>query len=248
MDPDKQKEIAEMRPPRDAVGLKSFIGKLSHISRFIPRLAELIMPLRQLCGAGTEWAWQKQHDDSFRHASKLVSESPCLAFFDPDVPIEVECDASKNCLGAALIQRNRPVYFASKAITETQMRYAQIEKELLAVRYALNRFHYFIFPKTVTVYIDHKPLVNIIARRLEEVPLRLQSLLMDIQKNNIKLVFRPGKEIKFADALPRCPLEKQRRAVGEQEVNVISTLPMQDNTIARLKLAAAEDTCKIVIC
>ena len=242
IDPDKQERITEMQAPGDVVGLKSFLGMMSHVSRFIPRLSEVVAPLRELCRKETQWRWTQEHGESFRRATELVAHNPSLAFFDPAKPVEVVCDASKNGLGAALVQEGRPVYFASRAMTVTETRYAMVVKELLAVRYALKRFHYFIFPKPVTVFTDHKPLVNIISKALDDVPLRLQRMLMDIQRYNVRLLYRPGKEIRYADELSRCPMRNGRPSTGEEEeVKVIETLPMRDKTLEKVRCEARTD-------
>lgn len=163
-----------MTPPKDVIGLKSFLGMLAHISRFLPDLAQVLVPLRELCRAAQQWKWEKPQEEAFKRATTMVSRSPVLAYFDHERNIEIECDASKDDLGAALIQEDRPVHFAIRTMNTTETRYAQIEKELLAIKYALHRFHYFIFPKPVTVYTDHRPLINIVMKPLDDVPLRLQ--------------------------------------------------------------------------
>ncbi|XP_018495621.1 uncharacterized protein K02A2.6-like [Galendromus occidentalis] len=238
IDPEKQKRLAHMRAPRDVVGLKSFLGMLAHISRFLPDLAQVLGPLRELCRSGREWEWGAPQKDAFERATTMVSRSPILAFFDVEKEVEIECDASKDGLGAALIQEGRPVYFASRAMSPTETRYAQIEKELLAIKYAVNRFRYFIYPKLVTVYTDHRPLINIVKKPLDDVPLRLQRMLLDIQRYNAKLVYRPGREMKFADALSRCPMEASPRI--QEEIRIVRLLPMRDLTVELLREQARE--------
>ena len=61
MDPDKQKQIATMKSPHDVTGLKSFLGMLAHISRFLPDLAQVLAPLRELCRTGQQWKWEGVH-------------------------------------------------------------------------------------------------------------------------------------------------------------------------------------------
>ena len=242
MDMERQKAIMSMRQPSDVIALKSFLGMLSHVARFIPKLSEVVAPLRELCRNGVAWGWKQEHRKSFKRAVALVGASVPLAFFDPKEEIEIECDASKHSLGAALVQKNKPVYFASRTMSKTETRYAQIEKELLAVAYALKRFHYFICPRKVTVYTDHRPLTSIINKAMEDVPLRLQKMLMSIQRYNVELVFRPGKDMKFADALSRCPIEdNSERREEEEEVRVIRTLPIRDATLEKVQSEATKD-------
>ena len=75
-----------------------------------------------------------------------------LSYFDPNQSLILQCDASETDLGAAILQRGRPVAFANRVLT----RYAQIEKELLAVVFGLEKFHQYKYGRDVTVQSDHK--------------------------------------------------------------------------------------------
>ncbi|CAB4013612.1 Transposon Ty3-I Gag-Pol, partial [Paramuricea clavata] len=109
-------------------------------------------------------------------------------------PVTLQVDASQNGLGAALIQNQGPVAYASKAMNDTQRRYAQIEKELLAVVFACKRFHQYVYGKTITVESDHKPLEAILKKSLSQAPSRLQKMLMQLQAYDINLVYKKGSE------------------------------------------------------
>ena len=70
----------------------------------------------------------------------------------------VSCDASQTGLGAVLLQQERPVAYISRALSDTEQRYAQIEKELLAVVFAFEKFNQYVYGRTVSVQSDHKPM------------------------------------------------------------------------------------------
>ena len=93
----------------------------------------------------------------------MVKEAPILSYYDPPSPLAIQCDASQKGLGAALLQNQKLVAYASCALTDTQTRYAQIE-EILAIVYALEKFNQFTFGRHVTVYSDHKPLGAILQK------------------------------------------------------------------------------------
>ena len=78
-------------------------------------------------------------------------------------------------LGAVLMLDNRPVAYSSRALTDRETRYAQIEKEMIAIVHACKMFHCLIFGK-VTVFTDHKPLELIFKKQLPAV-MRLQRML-----------------------------------------------------------------------
>ncbi len=72
---------------------------------------------------------------------QIVTQAPVLTYYDPQKPLLIQSDASKSGLGAVLLQEGHPIAYASRAMTPTEQRYAQIEKEALFIAFALERFH-----------------------------------------------------------------------------------------------------------
>ena len=65
---------------------------------------------------GSQWNWDDEHGQAYEKAKRSLKRSPMRAHFDAAAPVELECDSSsQDALGAALIQRGRPVYFASRS-------------------------------------------------------------------------------------------------------------------------------------
>ena len=91
------------------------------------------------------WHWGDKENEAFRKIKLLLTKNDCLAFQDVSKHVVIQVDASKNGLGAVLLQNEKPVAYASRALTETQQRYAMIEKELLAVLFGCERFHQYIW-------------------------------------------------------------------------------------------------------
>ena len=118
-------------------------------------------------------------------------------------PVTFQVHALQGGVGAALIQDEGPVAYSSKAMNETQQRWAQIEKELFAVLFACRRFHQHVYGKPVTVESDHRPLEFIFRKPLSQAPPRLQRMLLQLQEYDINLVYKKGKEMYLADALSR---------------------------------------------
>jgi hypothetical protein len=156
-DPNKIKAILNMPAPRGKEGVRKFLGLVQYLSKFIPNLSDLDAHLRILLKSDVEFQWNHEQDESFQRRKHVCAKPPVLALFDVNKTVEIECDSRKDGLGAVLIQNGRTVAYGSSALTETEKRYAQIEKEMQAIVYSCQKFHY-IFCKEVTVYGDHKPL------------------------------------------------------------------------------------------
>ncbi|GFY70519.1 retrovirus-related Pol polyprotein from transposon opus [Trichonephila inaurata madagascariensis] len=109
----------------------------------------------------------------------------------------------KNGLGAVLLQEGQTVAYGSVSLTQTQQRYAQIEKELLTVIYGLQHFNYYTYGRIVTVQTDHKPILGLSKKPYDTIYPRLQRMLLRLNKYNIQLEYVPGKNLVIADALSR---------------------------------------------
>lgn len=115
----------------------------------------------------------------------------------------IQGDASQKGLGAVLLQANRPAEFASKLLTKTESRYFNIEREILAVLFDLEKYHYYAYGKPVVEESDHKPLGAIFRKHLASAPPRIARMMLCIQKYDAQIKYVPGKEIPVANALSR---------------------------------------------
>eukprot|EP00117_Sycon_ciliatum_P032596 scpid32291/ scgid25245/ Transposon Ty3-G Gag-Pol polyprotein; Gag3-Pol3; Transposon Ty3-1 TYA-TYB polyprotein; Capsid protein; p24; Spacer peptide p3; Nucleocapsid protein p11; Ty3 protease; p16; Spacer peptide J; Reverse transcriptase/ribonuclease H; p55; Integrase p61; Integrase p58 len=210
-DPDRISALLDLAAPTDVPSLRRVLGLFNYIGKFLPGLASVSTPLRALLRHNTVWCWDAAQRDAFAKMKELAAAASDLAFFDPSQPVVISADASSYGLGAALWQRDgddlRPIAFASKSLNETQQRYAQIEKELLAVTWACDHFQQYIrggLP--FEVHTDHKPLIPLInSRDLDNVPLRCQRMLMRLLQFSVTATYVPGPRLVVADALSRSP-------------------------------------------
>ena len=102
-----------------------------------------------------------------------------------------------------LLQENKPVCYAARALTDIETRYAPIEPEMLAVVFACRKFHQFIYGRSVTVETDHKPLQAISTKPLSQVPLRLQKMIINVGGYDVEIRYIPGSKQVLADSLSR---------------------------------------------
>ena len=161
VDPKKIEAIIQMDPPQNIASLQSFNGMVNYVKRFSAVLSELSEPLRRLCKSGVEWAWESEQQNAFEAIKQVITTLPVLTYFDKTKKHTIQCDASKKGLGAVLLQESRPVMYMSRALTETEQRYSNTERELLAIVFALERLNHYIFGRTITVQSDHQPLQSI---------------------------------------------------------------------------------------
>ncbi|XP_060083465.1 uncharacterized protein LOC132563689 [Ylistrum balloti] len=119
-DAEKVKAIQEMPDPEDKAGLMRFMGMVQYVAKFIPNLAEVSAPLRQLLENDVCWDWGQSQQNSYKRLKDLVSEAPVLKFYDVKQPVTLSVDASSTGLGAVLLQNNQPVAYASKSLTTAQ--------------------------------------------------------------------------------------------------------------------------------
>ena len=185
---------------------------------------------------------QHEHDVAFETVKKLVTQAPLLKCYDPNEELTVQCDASDKGLGAALMQNGQPVAFASTALTDPETRYAQIEKEMLAVVFALQKFDQYVYGRPVTVQSDHKSLAAISKKPLRTAPKRLQGMLLKIQKYDVMIIYKPGPEMYLADTLSREFLPTTLNTQGEFEcVNAVKLLPMTEERLEEMRASTHDD-------
>lgn len=236
-DPDKVKAVAEMPEPTNVAGVRRFIGFVTYLSKFLIGLSDICEPLRKLTRQDVDWCWLETHSNAVREVKRLVTSQPVLRYFDPKEEVTLQVDASEKGLGAALLQKGQPVAFASRALTDVETRYAQIEKELLAVVYGLEKFHHYVYGRQVTVQSDHKPLEMITRKPLLAAPKRLQRMLLRLQTYSYSIVYQAGRLMYLADTLSRAYIQEstdQTRAHDDryETINLTQSTQIAD---ARLR-------------
>ena len=154
----------------------------------MPNLSEKTAPLRELLDKNAKWNWSERQEKSFQEMKTMITQAPTLQFFDVNKDVTLSVGSSQSGTGAVLLQDELPVAYASKAFTTTQKNWAQIEKELAAIVFGCRKFHNYIFGQTVTVQTDHRPLEAIFKTPLYTAPMRLQKMLLQLQKYSLNVV------------------------------------------------------------
>ena len=136
-------------------------------------MSEITAPLRAVTKRNSAIMWNATLGRVFNKVKEVITRAPVLAYFDADKDIVLQTDASKNGMGATLLQKGRPIAYASKSLNDSQRAYAQIEKELLAIVFGCEKFHEYLYGRHVIVESDHKPIEAIMKKCLASAPPRL---------------------------------------------------------------------------
>lgn len=236
-DPAKVTALLDMPAPSDKSGVKRFLGFVTYLGKFLPNLSTHSAPLRDLLKEDVTFVWQKPQEDAFKKLKTMCTECPVLALYDVKQDTHIQCDASSTGLGAVLLQNGKPIAFASRALTDTEKRYAQIEKEMLSILFACRRFHCYIFGKHTTVTNDHKPLEMIFRKPLHDVPMRLQRMMLSLQWYDLTVNYAKGSEMQLPDTLSRAYLPAEQSEIHLLNTDIRALVSISDSKYAELQQA-----------
>lgn len=229
--------------PKNKTELKSFLGLMTYNVKFLPAISHMLHPLYGLLRKEARWSWGKKQKRAFKKAKELVSKAPVLAHYDVSRPIKVYCDASSYGLGACLMHvidgQEKPVAFASRVLTKAETNYAQIEREALAIIFAVKRFHQYLCGREFTLVTERQPLCKILGHK-QGVPslaaARIQRWALILSAYSYGIEYKPGSQNECADCLSRLPVPSKHRNVAEKTGMIlkmdVSTLPVSAYDVA----------------
>jgi hypothetical protein len=261
VDPSKVEAIEKMPIPEDVTAVKRFLGMVQYLGKFLSKLSDMTKPLRKLTEDEAEWNWTKECQAAFEKTKSTIAKAPLLSYYDVKKEVTIQCDASESGLGGVLLQEGRPVFFTSRAMTQTEQRYAQIEKEMLAIVHSCMKFEQFIYGRDkITVESDHKPLEVIFKKPIADSPKRLQRMLLYLQKFSLSVTYKKGSELYIADTLSRAFLKEtgehklkddvfameELDFIKEMElVNTIGDIPNSKRRMEEIRTATRKDPVMI---
>ncbi|PFX29727.1 Potassium channel subfamily T member 1 [Stylophora pistillata] len=232
-DPKKVEEVVNLSTPSTASEVRSLLGMTNYCSRFIPDYATKTEPLRKLTHKDQPWCWTTEHDWAVNQLREALSSTPVTAYFDPEKETEISLDASPVGLAAILSQVDQKteerhvVTYASRSLTATEQRYSQTEREALAVVWACEDLHLYVYGKPITVYTDHKPLVTIYDNPSSKPSARIERWALRLQPYQITVKYSRG-ETNPADYLSRHPAKNaaqttHQQKIAEEYINYLAT-------------------------
>ena len=201
----KVKAIREAREPESASEVRSFLGLVNFVARFIPDLSTTAEPLRQLTRHDVPFMFGEKERTAFVKLKEAISSANTLGFYDPKAKTSVIADASPVGLGAVLVQEGecgpRIISYASRSLSDVERRYSQTEREALALVWACEKFHLYVYGIEFDLVTDHKPLQAIYSPRSKPCA-RVERWVLRLQPYTYRVVHIPGKQ-NIADTLSR---------------------------------------------
>jgi len=197
--------------PETASELRSMLASANWSSRFIKNFATIVSPLRELAKPGQTFNWTTEHDRAFDQVKKSFTVNT-LAYFNPGWNTEVYSDASPVGLGAILVQVNPQnssdrvvVAFVSRALSAHEKKYSQVELEALALIFAVERFHAYVYGKRFKLFSDAKAIVFIYGGQGNKSPARIERWGLRLLPYDFEIVHTQG-DGNPADYLSRHPI------------------------------------------
>ena len=228
---DKLLAIKELNEPKNEKELKSFLGAIQYLSKYIENLSAQTDILRQLLKKDNNWNWTTEHTKAFENLKQKITEIPCLAHYNSDYPNIITTDASTKGLGATLWQEQpdgklKPIGFASRFLSDTEKKYAINELELLAVVWGLEHFRLYIYGKPIKLLTDHQALEPLIKRNRSNktYSARLTRWLDRLAHFSINVSHIAGKHLALTDYLSRNPTAPPQADDAYDEEYVINNI------------------------
>jgi hypothetical protein len=201
VDPDKVQEVMNWKPPTTVRQIQSFLGLASYYRRFIPDFSRIAKPLTELLKKGAKFEWGQKCEDAFHTLRQHLTTTPVLAQPDNNKPFDVYCDASGTGLGCVLMQDNRVIAYASRALRPHEQNYPTHDLELAAMVHALKMWRHYLMGTHCNIYTDHKSLKYIFTQA--DFKMRQRRWLELIKDYDLEVHYHPGKANVVVDALSR---------------------------------------------
>ncbi|VDI17945.1 Hypothetical predicted protein [Mytilus galloprovincialis] len=201
----KVEAIVNARRPESVSEIRSFLGLVNFVGRFIPNLATVAEPLHRLLHKETKFQWGPEQNDSFEKLKKGLVDASDLSYFSLKAKTQVIADASPVGLGAVLVQKQNDEYkvicYASRSLTTIERKYSQTEKEALGLVWACERFHMYLLGHDFELLTDHRPLEFIFSPKSKPCA-RVERWMLRMQPFKYVVKYIPGSQ-NIADSLSR---------------------------------------------
>lgn len=241
-DPKKVEAVQNFPRPQSAKNIKQFLGLAGYYRRFIPGFSRIAKPLTELLKKEVTFHWDSEQNDAFGTLRDALCSEPLLQYPDFTKPFVVTTDASQTAIGAILSQgkigRDLPIAYTSRLLNDAEQNYSTIERELLAIVYAVNHFRPYLFGRKFVLVTDHKPLVWI--NSVKDPTSRLVRWRLKLAEYDYEVIYKAGKTNVNADALSRNPVVNRILPISSDE-SIFNASPPRDTTPPRHDASMSQD-------
>ena len=242
--PTKIHAVQNCAPPASKEELVSFLQMVSYLSRYISNFSNRCEPLRKLTKVNAKFEWSTEQETVFKDLKAAITAAPVLIPYHPERETLIICDGSPEGLGGGLFQKTgkgfQPVHYVSRTLTDTEKRYSQIEREVLAAEFTTTRLQMYLLgaPK-FQLATDHKPLLPLFNNPTAKLPPRIERLALKMQNLDFQMIHIPG-ETNMTDYMSRHPLPETGN--DRLEKYVIATVQSEHAVVLdRIKEETAKD-------
>jgi hypothetical protein len=169
IDPVRVEAIQKLSLLRSKKHIKSLLGKINFVRRFVPNFAELVKHITCVLKKGSEIKWTDNARNSFQDIKQAIIESPILISPDYSKTFYVFSFASYDIVAAVLLQKDEenfdhPMAFFSKTLRDAKLRYDPIEKQAYALIKALKSFKIYILHSKVIAYVPSSSVKDVLTQ------------------------------------------------------------------------------------
>ena len=237
--------------PKTLKKLRSFLGSVHYIGKFIPNLAQISHPLRPLLRKSSKFNWTTEHENCFQEIKTRIANATANSHYNPQLETRVKCDASRSGLGAALEQLTvdgwKPIAFASRFLNSCEERYSVNELELLGVVWSTEYFKNYLYGKQFKVITDHRAHLSIMKehRSNKSYNSRLTRWVDRLLPFQFDIEHLPGAKMGLVDYISRNPSQKAKKVSTYDEEFIVAKLKLISKSINTLELKTEHPTSRL---
>ena len=243
----KTAAILSLSAPKNLKQLRSFLGSVHYLGKFIPNLSQLCHPLRPLLKRNTKFVWNDEHETHFQANKNKVANATENT---PHLETRIKCDASRAGLGSALEQRSpigwNTVAFASRLLSPNEERYSVNELGLLGVVWSVEYFKYYLIVKSFTIITDHRALLSIMKehRSSKSYNSRLTRWVDRLLPFDFNIEHIPGAKMGLVDYISRQPNQEAKVTNKYDELFAVARTSRIRDAIAAIYVNTTQQTCQ----